>query len=454
MAGLVELATPSIDAYPGEESEVGVYVYNTGVDDEAYDLEVVGLVSQWSFLDPAVVRLPAGDSRTVRLVLRPPRTGDVPAGPMPFAVRLHARADPTAEEVAEGTVDLVAFESFTARLVPDALEIVSRGKARAEITNDGNIPIVVHLSASSPDDALGLKLEDETVLVPAGTSAAVSVVVKPKHRRLLGKGQAAMYTVRLESLSRVATLAGRAQPKGSLPMVLLRGVLAGVLLAGLVLGVRSAFFGEDTVSVTTKKGLPRVISRGSIPISPGAAGLTGVEEAPPATAAPVPGVTTVPGQPPAPAPGGTLAPRPPDRTGPASAATLRRIFDPALSDYIYTTDANEAAALTAAGMVDQGNAGKILTARASGTVALFRLKKPDGRHVFTFDESERRALVVKGAVTERTTGYLYPAPAAGTTPLYRMSKEGVPYLTADNADVQSRLANGWVNEGVRGYVLV
>ena len=454
MAGLVELATPSIDALPGEESEVGVLVYNTGIDDEAYDLEVVGSVAQWSFLDPAVVRLSAGDSRTVRLVLRPPRTADVPAGPMPFTVRLHARADPDAEEVAEGTVDLVAFEAFTARLVPDTMEVSTRAKARVEITNDGNIPIVVHLGAASPDGVLHLKLEDETVLVPAGTSTSVSVVVKPKHRRLLRRGEAALYTVRLESLSRVATLAGRAQPKGALPMVLLRGVLAGVLLAGLVLGGRTLFLSEDTGPATTKKGLPKVISSGTLTPFPDAAGLTGVEEAPPATAAPTPGVVTLPGQTAPPGSGGTIAPRPPDRAGPAAAAPLRRLFDPALSDYIYTTDVNEAAALTTAGMIDQGVAGKVLTAKASGTVALYRLKKGDGRHVFTFDESERKSLVGKGAVTEGTTGYLYPAPAAGTTPLYRMSKDGVPYLTADNGDVQARQANGWLNEGVRGYVLV
>jgi hypothetical protein len=290
--------------------------------------------------------------------------------------------------------------------------------------------------------------------VPAGTSASVSVVVKTKHRRLLGKGQAALYTVRLESLSRVATLAGRAQPKGSLPMVLLRGILAGVLLAGLFLGGRQLFFGEDTGPATSKKGLPTRIQSNAIPGDVAAGGLTGVEEAPPATAAQTPGAanpTTVPG---VPGPGGTLAPRPPDRAGPATAAPLRRFFDPALSDYIYTTDTNEAGSLAAAGVVDQGVAGKVLTAKASGTVALYRLKKADGRHVFTFDESERRSLVLKGAVTEGTAGYLYPSPAAGTTPLYRMSKDGVPYLTADNADVQSRLANGWVNEGVRGYVIV
>jgi len=453
VAGLVELATPSIDALPGEESEVGVMVYNTGVADEAYDLEVVGPVSQWSFLDPAVVRLPAGDSRTVRLVLRPPRTGDVPAGPTPFAVRLHARADPEAEEVAEGTVDLIAFEAFTARLVPEVLEVASKGRSRAEITNDGNIPIVVRVSAASPDGVLSLKLEDETVLVPAGTSASLSVVIRPKHKRLVRKGPAALYTVRLESLSRVATLAGRARPKGALPIILLRGVLAGVLLAALVLGGRSLFSSGDGDRVLSKKGLPKVIRASTIPLSSAEGGLTGVEEAPPATAGPGPGAAVSP-SPVAPATGGTLAPRPPDRAGPASAASLRRFFDPALSDYLYTADPNEAATLLAAGMVDQGVAGRVLTAKAPSTVALYRVRKPDNRHVFTFDENERRALVVKGAVTESTTGYLYPAPAAGTTPLYRLSKDGVAYLTMDNADVQTRVAGGWLNEGVRGYVLL
>jgi len=454
VAGLVELATPSIDALPGEESEVGVLVYNTGIDDEAYDLEVVGSVSAWAFLDPSTVRLPAGDSRTVRLVFRPPRTGEAPAGPMPFSVRLHARADPAAEEVAEGTVDLMAFESFTARLVPDVVEVASRARSKVEITNDGNIPIVVNVIAASPDGILALKLEDETVLVPAGTSATLSVVVKPKRRRLMGKGPAALYTVRLESLSRVATLAGRAQPKGALPIIVLRGVLAGVLLAGLVLGGRSVFASGDDGPAVSKKGLPKVIRANTIPSSPAADGLTGVEEAPPATAALAPGATAAPSQPVPGVTGGTIVPRPPDRTGPATAASLRRIFDPGLSDYLYTTDSNEAASLVAAGMVDQGAAGRVLTAKASGTVALYRVKKSDGRHVFTFDEAERRALVVKGAVTESTAGYLYPAPAAGTTPLYRMSKDGIVYLTTDNADIQSRLAGGWVNEGVRGYVLL
>ncbi|MEJ7765604.1 MAG: hypothetical protein WKF86_08925, partial [Acidimicrobiales bacterium] len=434
------------------ESEVGVLVYNTGGETESYHLEVIGSVSSWAFVEPSTVQLGSGESRTVRLVLRPPRTGDVPAGPMPFVVRLHARGDPGPEEVAEGTVDLVAFESFTARLMPDVLEVGSRARTRVAITNDGNIPIVVRLSTSSPDDALTLKLEDETVLVPAATSASVSVAIKPRHRRLIGRGEPALYSVRLESLLRVASLAGRAQPKGSLPSLLLRGALAGMMVGGLVLGGRWVLAAQDDGPQLSKKGLPKVIRATTIPVEPLAGGLTGVEEAPPVSAVANPGPAATPLGPPG--AGGTIAPRPPDATGPATALPLRRLFDPALSDYVYTTDPNEAGSLVAAGMVDQGVAGKILTAKAPGTVALYRLKKSDRRHVFTFDEAERRALVGKGAVTERTAGYLYPSPAKGTTPLHRMSKDGAAYLTTDNGDVQSRLANGWVNEGIRGYVLV
>ncbi len=439
MAGLVELATPSVDAQPGEESEVQVLVYNTGAKYESYDLELTGSVSPWAFLDPAVVRLLPGDSGTVRLVLRPPRTGDLPAGPMPFSVRLRARADPDAEEVVDGTVDLVAFESFTARLEPPTLELRTRGRARVDITNDGNIPIVVRTSADSPDGALAVKLAEDAVLVPAATSTSLAVMVKPTHRRLLGKGTPASYTVRLESMVRVASLSGRAQPKGSLPAVLLRGVLAGILLLGLVAGARSYVTSRPTGPARSKKGLPKVIGNAALPAGPDVTGPVGVEEAPPVTPVTVP----APG-------GGPTAP-----VGPvAPGVPLRRFFDPALSDYVYSADAKDAVSLGAAGLVDQGAAGKVLSAKTPGTVPLYRVKKPDGRHVFTFDEAERRALVSKGAVTESTTGYLYPAPAPGTTPLFRMSKDGVVYLTADNGDVQARLANGWVNEGIRGYVLV
>jgi hypothetical protein len=239
VAGLVELATPTIDADPGEESEVGILVYNTGLEDEAFDLEVIGSPAPWSFLDPAIVRLPGGGAGTSRLVLRPPRTCEIPAGPMPFSIRLSARTEPDRDEVAEGTLDIAPYEAFTARLVPDVLDVGVRARVRVEVTNDGNVPIVVSITANSPDDALALKVEDDSVLVPAGSTAEVRLRIHPKRRRLFGRGEAALFTVRLESLIRVAALSGRVRPKGAAVWVAARALLAGLIVAGGVVVWRS-----------------------------------------------------------------------------------------------------------------------------------------------------------------------------------------------------------------------
>ena len=56
--------------------------------------------------------------------------------------------------------------------------------------------------------------------------------------------------------------------------------------------------------------------------------------------------------------------------GAAKTALLKRFFDPALVDYVYTADTAEAGRLTTAGLAEQGAAGSVYTARVKGTVPL------------------------------------------------------------------------------------
>jgi hypothetical protein len=457
VAGLVELATPTIDADPGEESEVGILVYNTGTDDEAFDLEVIGSPAPWSFLDPAIVRIPAGGAGTARLVLRPPKTHEIPAGPMPFSIRLSARTEPDRDEIADGTLDIAPYEAFTARLVPDVLDVGVRGRTRVEVTNDGNVPIVVSIGANSPDGELSIKVGEPSVLVPAGATADVVLRIHPRHRRLFGRGDASLFTVRLESLIRVATLSGRVRPKGAALSVMVRTALAVVIALGLAVGWRA--IPRDHSPKKTAKGLPAILQASPGPVDPFAGGITAAEEPSPqpgqtAATAPAP-VTVAQGPQPPVSTGGTLPAAPAEVRGAARAAPLRRFFDPAVVDYVYTADTAEAQRLLAAGLAEQGAAGQVYTARVKGTVPLYRLKRGDGHHLFTFDEAERRNEVVRGgAIQEGIAGYVFPNPASGTQPLFRLTKDAASYLTVDTADASGRQANGWVNEGVRGYVLV
>lgn len=445
----------TVDADPGEDAEVTVLVFNTGTAAEAFELQVVGPCSPWAFLDPAVVRLDAGDFSEARLVLRPPRIADVPAGPHPFGVRLTARTDPRVDEVAEGAVDVSPYEAFSARLVPEEVAAAAKARVRVEVQNDGNCPLVTRLEAADNDGHASFKWDDDTLFVPPGTSLAAWLTVRPRHRKLLSTKQATRYSVRIESASRVATLAGRIRARGALGSFMLRAAIVVVAVGAGFLGVRMLLTGDDEIP-KTKKGLPVALRATTIP-DPilGSAGAAG-PEAPPASVTTAPAIAGDPQNTAPPSSGvtGSVAAPPPDVRGQANKMILYRFFDPALNDYLYVTGEDQRAQLSSVGLVEQGNLGHVLSARAEGTVPLFRLRHADGRHQFTYDEAERRAAISRGAQQEGITGYLYPSPAAGTTPVYRLIKDGVIYLTADNGDVQARSQAGWVNEGVRGYVLL
>ena len=216
----------TVDADPGEDAEVTVLVFNTGTAAEAFELQVVGPCSPWAFLDPAVVRLDAGDFSEARLVLRPPRIADVPAGPHPFGVRLTARTDPRVDEVAEGAVDVSPYEAFSARLVPEEVAASAKARVRVEVQNDGNCPLVTRLEAADNDGHASFKWDDDTLFVPPGTALAAWLTVRPRHRRLLSTKHATRYSVRIESASRVATLAGRIRARGALGSFALRAAIA------------------------------------------------------------------------------------------------------------------------------------------------------------------------------------------------------------------------------------
>lgn len=83
MSLTASLDASSVSAAPGEETAVPLQVRNSGATVEEYRFEVVGACAAWSAVEPAVLSLYPGDTRTVSLMLRPPRDATVPAGGLP-----------------------------------------------------------------------------------------------------------------------------------------------------------------------------------------------------------------------------------------------------------------------------------------------------------------------------------------------------------------------------------
>ena len=90
-------------------------------------------------------------SRSVRITFRPPRSSDVPAGPMAFGVRVASQEDPGGSVVEEGVLQVGAFADTSAELAPRT----SRGRTGAThdlaVDNRGNTPLNATITGLDPD---------------------------------------------------------------------------------------------------------------------------------------------------------------------------------------------------------------------------------------------------------------------------------------------------------------
>src|SRR4051812_2534376 len=111
----LESADLRLDA--GGEAVVPLHIRNNGALVEGYHLEVVGAPAKWTTLEPAEISLSPGDSTTATLAFRPPRSSTVPAGSLPFGVRVVPTERPTEAVVPEGRIEVLPFLETTAELI-------------------------------------------------------------------------------------------------------------------------------------------------------------------------------------------------------------------------------------------------------------------------------------------------------------------------------------------------
>ena len=94
---------------------------------------------------------------------------------------------------------------------------------------------------------------------------------------------------------------------------------------------------------------------------------------------------------------------------------LFRLYSAALDDHLYTIDPHEGAS----GYKGEGTACLVLSQQTSGSVPLFRLRSPAGRHFYTVDTGERQTLLNGGYVDEGTTGFVLANLGGVPQPFFR-----------------------------------
>ncbi|MEU7028471.1 peptidoglycan-binding protein [Streptomyces sp. NPDC046275] len=180
---------------PGTRTSARLRVRNTGDTVEEYRLSLVGKPSGWSRVEPDVLRLYPGSEGTAEISFAPPRSPDVPAGPLPYGIRVEPRENAAARDVVEGRLTVTPFTEVRAELLPPALTGRFRGRARLAVDNLGNTPLTASLLVRDEANRLSFDLRPNAVQIAPGRAAFGELVVRPQTVRWTGGEEAHRFTL-------------------------------------------------------------------------------------------------------------------------------------------------------------------------------------------------------------------------------------------------------------------
>lgn len=193
------LSNRTIAVEPGTTATCEVRVRNTGSVVDQFDFTVVGDTDGWVTVEPPSLSLFPAAEGVAQVRISPPRDARVPAGRVPFGIKVASREDPPGSVVEEGTADVGVFQDLSAELVPRT----SRGRRSAvhdlAVDNRGNATTEGTLSATDPDNALVFAFQPEVLAPPPGTATFSRVKVVARRRFLKGPPKTHPFQVQVES---------------------------------------------------------------------------------------------------------------------------------------------------------------------------------------------------------------------------------------------------------------
>lgn len=229
------LVSRAVTVQPGAEATAEIRVRNSGTVVDQFTLEVLGDAAAWTIVEPAVVPLFPGAEAVARVRFKPPKSPDVPARAIPYAVRIKSREDARASMVEEGVVEVGGFYDTFAELIPRTARGSSRARAQLALDNRGNVRINARLTAADPDRKLNFAISPPALIAEPGTASFAAIRLTPRQTFLTGPPKSSPYKV-LVHQDGLPTISvdGTMLQEGLLPGWLLPAVIGLAALALLL----------------------------------------------------------------------------------------------------------------------------------------------------------------------------------------------------------------------------
>jgi hypothetical protein len=187
MTTVAMLTPPDLRLAPGTETRCIVTIHNRGEIVEGYHLEVLGDAANWATVTPPQVQVYPGTEATAEILFQLPRGAKVHATDVPFALRVLPMERPEHVVVPEGVLRIGELAELVGELLPQTSRTRRSTTHDVAIDNLGNMPTVVDLTVSDPDNALRLQPRPARMTIGPGRASVARVAVR--HRRVLWRGQ-------------------------------------------------------------------------------------------------------------------------------------------------------------------------------------------------------------------------------------------------------------------------
>ncbi|HEY1179545.1 MAG TPA: hypothetical protein VGF17_25605 [Phytomonospora sp.] len=202
MTTLAALQDTVLDVTPGEPASLFLTLRNTGSIVEGYTLTVVGTAETWTTVEPAELSLYPDTDAQVRLTFNAPRNSDVPAGDVPFAVRVLPREHPETAVAPEGLLRVQPFTDTTGELTPRTAGGRIFSRTEVAVDNRGNIPVSVRVDAKDADDALRFEARPPQQPVQPGQAVFTKQSVRARKPRWRGPSITHPYAVAITTMDK------------------------------------------------------------------------------------------------------------------------------------------------------------------------------------------------------------------------------------------------------------
>jgi hypothetical protein len=260
MGAATALPVRELQVEPGQTTTAKMLVRNTGQVVDQYTIDVVGACAEWTQVDPKVVNLLPGADVEVTITFAPARDPHVAAGVVPFGLRVLSREDPPGSTVAEGTIEVAAFDDVQVELVPRASRGSRRARHQVAIDNNGNQPATVEVSAQDEEEALNFKFDHRMASIEPGAAAFIKMHAKPEKRFFKGADRQHPFIVTVApSTSPPIAARGTMTQKQLLPSWLIP-VIAAALVLALVAFVLYETLVKQQINATAKDAAEKVAS--------------------------------------------------------------------------------------------------------------------------------------------------------------------------------------------------